>query len=167
MTDAPVGDVAPPAGPAAPPADGTIGPAAGGPAASDRGLTRMAAAIPLLAGLAALAASFALGGSGDVLAAIVTPPDLVRSALVGASVVLGLVLLRRAILRLEAAGGARSDVRATLRAIRLSFLALAAFAAAAGWLLGSALPLVIAGVIAAVDVVETSFLLLIVGRAPD
>ncbi len=138
------------------------------PAAGPRGgMGRAAAVLPLLAGLAALAASFVFGGSEDVLAAIVTPPAIVRSALVGAAVVLGLVLLRRAILRLEAAGGPRSDVRATLRAIRLSFLALAAFAAAAGWLLGSALPLVIAGVIAAVDVVETSFLLLIVGRAHD
>ena len=40
---------------------------------------------------------------------------------------------------------------------------MAAFAAAAGWILGSPLPLVLALVIAGVDVVETSFLLLVVG----
>jgi hypothetical protein len=42
------------------------------------------------------------------------------------------------------------------------FLAVAAFAAAAGWALGHPLPLVVALVIAGVDVLETSFLLLVV-----
>ena len=44
------------------------------------------------------------------------------------------------------------------------FLAAASFTAAAGWLLGEPLPLVIALVIAGVDVVETSFLLLVATR---
>jgi hypothetical protein len=42
------------------------------------------------------------------------------------------------------------------------FLAVAAFAAASGWLLGHSLPLVVALVIAGVDVLETSFLLIVV-----
>jgi hypothetical protein len=49
-----------------------------------------------------------------------------------------------------------------LRGIRLAFLSLAALAAAAGWLLASPLPLVVAAIVAAVDVLETSFLLLVV-----
>jgi hypothetical protein len=50
-----------------------------------------------------------------------------------------------------------------VRGVRYLFLAVAAAAAAAGWLLGEALPLVIALVIAGVDVVETSLLLIVVG----
>jgi hypothetical protein len=49
-----------------------------------------------------------------------------------------------------------------IRAVRLVFLAVAAFAAAAGWLIGHPLPLVVALVIAGVDVLETSFLLVVV-----
>ena len=54
---------------------------------------------------------------------------------------------------------------ALIRGVRLAFLAVAAFAAAAGWALGHPLPLLVALVIAGIDVVETSFLLLVVG--PD
>ena len=50
-----------------------------------------------------------------------------------------------------------------VRAVRLAFLAVAAFAAAAGWALAHPLPLIVAAVIAGIDVVETSFLLLVVG----
>jgi hypothetical protein len=46
--------------------------------------------------------------------------------------------------------------------VRLAFLAVAAFAAAAGWALGHPLPLVIAAVIAGIDVIETSILLVVV-----
>ena len=55
------------------------------------------------------------------------------------------------------------DVPGLVRAVRLAFLAIAAFAAAAGWALASPLPLIVAAVIAGIDVVETSFLLLVVG----
>jgi hypothetical protein len=48
--------------------------------------------------------------------------------------------------------------------VRLAFLGVAAFAAAAGWLVANPLPLVLAAVIAGIDVIETSFLLLVVGR---
>ncbi len=56
-----------------------------------------------------------------------------------------------------------SDVPGLVRGVRYLFLAVAAGAAGAGWLLGEALPLVVALVIAGVDVVETSLLLLVVG----
>ena len=49
-----------------------------------------------------------------------------------------------------------------VRGIRLVFLAVAALAAALGWILGHPLPIVIALIIAGVDVIETSFLLLVV-----
>ena len=48
-----------------------------------------------------------------------------------------------------------------IRAVRLAFLAVAAFAAAGAWLVGSPLLLIVALVIAGVDVLETSFLLLV------
>jgi hypothetical protein len=56
----------------------------------------------------------------------------------------------------------RDDVPGLIRGVRLVFLALAAGAAGAGWILGDALPLIVALVIAGIDVVETSFLLLVV-----
>ena len=71
------------------------------------------------------------------------------------------ILLGRSLGRLAEAG--RDDVPALVRAVRLAFLAVAAFAAAAGWALAHPLPLIVAAVIAGIDVVETSFLLLVVG----
>ena len=79
--------------------------------------------------------------------------------LVGGSVAIAVILLSRGLARL--AGGA-DDVPGLLRGVRLVLLALAAAAAGAGWALGAALPLIVALVIAEIDVVETSFLLLVV-----
>jgi hypothetical protein len=58
-------------------------------------------------------------------------------------------------------GAARGDARALIRSVRMVFLAVAAFAAAAGWFLGSALPIVVALVIGGVDVLETTLLLIV------
>ena len=134
----------------------------------------------LLVGAGAIAAGTALGWDATALAAVVTPPPLVRSALVGLAVAIGVVLLIGALQRLGARADppdgngigdpARADLPRTdppriatmIRGVRLVFLAVAAFAAASGWLLGHPLPLVIALVIAGVDVLETSFLLLVV-----
>ncbi len=55
------------------------------------------------------------------------------------------------------------DIGSMIRGVRLVFLAVAALAAASGWMLGHPLPLVVALVIAGVDVLETSFLLIVVG----
>lgn len=119
--------------------------------------------LPLAAGLATLVVATASGWDARLVEAITSPPALVRAALVAIAVVAGLALLARSVARLADAGP--DDVPALVRAVRLAFLAVAAFAAAGGWMLGHPLPIVVAGVIAAIDVIETSFLLLVVGPA--
>jgi hypothetical protein len=74
--------------------------------------------------------------------------------------VLALVCLMRGLTRLAAG---TNDVPGMVRGVRWVFLAVAALAAGAGWLVGNGLPLVVALVVAGIDVVETSFLLLVVG----
>ena len=126
---------------------------------------------PLAVGLLALAAGTAFGWDAQLVEAIVTPPDLPRAVLVAVAVVGGVALLLAAFRRLADDGtpgmtraervGER-DLPHMVRGIRLVFLAVAAFAASAGWLLGHPLPIVVALIIAGVDVIETSFLLLVV-----
>ena len=115
-------------------------------------------------GLGALAVGAAtlLGSTAGALDAVVHPPPLIRAALVGLSAGLAVVLLTRALTRL--AGGA-TDVPGMVRGVRLLFLALAAAVAGVGWVVGEALPLIVALVVAGIDVVETSFLLIVVGSA--
>ena len=122
---------------------------------------RTSAALALVIGALALVAATMAGSSAGWLDAIVTPPPIVRAALVGGAVALGVILLLRSLARLADAG--TDDAPGLVRAVRLAFLAIAAFAAAAGWALASPLPLLVAAVIAGIDVVETSFLLLVVG----
>jgi hypothetical protein len=126
----------------------------------------------LLVGGLAIGAGTALGWDSTALSAIVTPPPYIRAALVGLSVAVALVLLLGALNRLagddDEAGRASDgqtprDIGAMIRGVRFVFLAVAALAAASGWLLGHPLPLVVALVIAGVDVLETSFLLIVVG----
>lgn len=127
---------------------------------------RIVAVVLLGLGLAVIAGAAVLGRS-DLLQAIVSPPAPVRAVLVGAMAVLAVGLLRAAIDRFRAAADAgplaEVDAIVMLRGIRLVFLCLAAVSAGIGWLVGHPLPLVVAAVIAAVDVVETSFLLLVAG----
>jgi hypothetical protein len=137
---------------------------------------RIAAAAALGLGLLAVAAATLAGRDASWLAGLATPPAVVRAALVGLAVAIGTLLLVRAVIRLggldEVPGGvprtgaatSEPDVRGMIRGVRLAFLALAAFAAAAGWLVAHPLPLIVAAVIAGIDVIETSFLLLVVGR---
>ena len=126
-----------------------------------------------IAGIAALVGGTLLGWNGGLLEALSRPPEVIRAALVGLSAVVTLWLLVEAVRRLEAgrtipAGSASGrDVAALVRGVRLVFLAVAAFSAGAGWLLGHPLPFVIALVIAGVDVLETSLLLLVVAIRPD
>ena len=122
---------------------------------------RLAAAVAIGLGLLAVIGATAAGSSAGLLDTIVRPPALIRAGLVGGSAALAIVLLSRSVGRL--AGGTH-DVRGLIRGVRLAFLAVAAGAAGAGWVLGHPLPLIVAAVIAGVDVVETSFLLLVVGR---
>ena len=123
---------------------------------------RAAAAVAIGLGILAVVLATVAGSSSGVLDALVRPPAIVRAALVGASVVIAVALLGGAVTRLSAG---TSDVRGLIRGVRLVFLAVAAAAAGAGWALGHPLPLVVAAVIAGVDVIETSFLLLVVGRS--
>ena len=128
--------------------------------AADR--PRLGAVVALGLGAIAVVAATVVGWNEGLLNVLVAPPALIRAGLVGGGVALGLVLLTRSVGRLAEAG--ERDVPGLIRAVRLAFLAVAAFAAAAGWAIGHPLPLVIAAVIAGIDVIETSFLLLIVGR---
>jgi hypothetical protein len=128
--------------------------------------------LPLAIGLGVLLAGTAAGWDAGLVQALAAPPALIRAALVGAAVVSGIALLGRAVTRLSAAdpAGARErDLVSLTRGVRLAFLAVAAFSAAAGWAIGHPLPIVIALVIAGVDVLETSFLLLMIAtrRATD
>ncbi len=122
----------------------------------------------LAAGFLALVGGTLLGWSDELLAAIANPPAIVRAALVGACVVGALWCLVQAVRLMDAgrqvpAGslGGR-DLMALVRGVRYVFLAVAALCAAGGWLIGHPLPLVVALVIAGVDVLETTFLLIVV-----
>ena len=118
---------------------------------------------PLLVGVALVAAGSIVGLDPALANAVFQGPILLRAVLTGLAAILGLWLLFSAIGRLAGDDDAAPRSFAEMiRAIRLVFLAIAAFAAAAGWLLGHPLPIVIALVVAGVDVIETSFLLLVV-----
>lgn len=127
--------------------------------------------VPLALGLAALIGGTLLGWRSEVVAAIVAPPPLIRALLAGGAAVVAGALLREALRRIAAgADGGRvaaqlgpGDLAGMIRGVRFVFLAVAAAAASIGWILGHPLPIVIALVIGGVDVVETSFLLLVVG----
>ena len=127
----------------------------------------------LVAGGLALAAGTVLGWNGTLLTEIATPPPLIRAFLVGLAVVGALWCLAEAVRRLEAGRDVPSaalqgrDVAELVRGVRYVFLAVAAVSAAAGWLVGHPLPFVVALVIAGVDILETTFLLLVVALRGD
>jgi hypothetical protein len=116
----------------------------------------------LALGALAVVAATLVGSTAGTLDAIVHPPALIRAALVGVCAGLAVILLSRGLARLASGS---TDVPGLVRGVRLLFLALAAGIAGAGWVLGDPLPLVVALVIAGIDVVETSFLLIVVGGA--
>jgi hypothetical protein len=117
--------------------------------------------VALVLGVVAVVVGSVLGGTGAALDAVVTPPIVVRAALVGASTVVAVALLGRAITALNGGDAPDRDMAMMIRGVRLALLAVAVIAAAAGWLVGHPLLLVVALVIAGVDVVETSFLLIV------
>ncbi len=128
---------------------------------------RSGAAVAIALGFVALIVATVVGWNDGWLDAVVAPPPIARAFLVGLAVAVGVILLLRSVARMSDSGGEGSgqpDVPGLIRAVRLAFLAVAAFAAAAGWGLAHPLPLIVAAVIAGIDVVETSFLLLVVGR---
>jgi hypothetical protein len=124
--------------------------------------------VALVLGVVAVVVGSVLGGTGAVLDIVVRPPIIVRAALVGVSTVVAVALLGRALTALGGGGDAPDrDMATMIRGVRLAFLAVAAIAAAAGWLVGHPLLLVVALVIAGVDVVETSFLLIVARSRRD
>ena len=120
---------------------------------------RIAALGALVLGGTAIAAATLVSQDRARLDSLVHPPTLIRAALVGGSAAIPVILLTRGLIRLAVG---TTDVPGLVRGVRLIFLALAAAAAGAGWAVGDPLPLVVALVIAGIDVVETSFLLLVV-----
>lgn len=123
--------------------------------------------VALVLGVAAVVVGSVVGGSSALVDAVVTPPILVRAALVGVSVVVAVTLLGRALSALGGGDAPDWDMATMVRGVRLAFLAVAAIAAGAGWLVGHPLLLVVALVIAGVDVVETSFLLIVARTRHD
>jgi hypothetical protein len=132
--------------------------------------TRLVGALALIGGIVAIVLAMVVGIAPDMLALVAAPPPIVRAGLAGAAIVIGGRLLVSAVRRIdtsirrEAAPGGRisdADLGRLVRGVRLVFLAAASFTAAAGWILAEPLPLVIALVVAGVDVIETSFLLLV------
>jgi hypothetical protein len=132
--------------------------------------TRLVGALALFGGIVAIVLAMVVGIAPDMLALVAAPPAIVRAGLAAAAIVIGGRLLVSAVRRIdtsirrESAPGGRisdADLGTLVRGVRLVFLAAASFTAAAGWILAEPLPLVIALVIAGVDVVETSFLLLV------
>ncbi len=127
----------------------------------------------VLGGFAILGLGTLAGWNGALMTDLATPPALVRAALVAVMTLAALRLLAEAIARIEAGrhtppGSADArDLAGLVRGIRFVFLSVAAAAAAAGWLLGSPVPIVAALLIAGVDVVETGFLLLVVSLHGD
>jgi len=124
---------------------------------------RLGPALALGIGVLAIVVGTALGLAPAFLDTVVHPPAIVRAALIGGSVAVGVVLLTRGLVALSRG---ETDIRGLIRGVRLAFLAIAAFAAAAGWAIGNPLPLILALIIAGIDVVETSFMLLVVGGGP-
>ena len=82
-----------------------------------------------------------------------------------ASAVAALWLIGRAVAALSGGDSPDRDMTTMIRGVRFVFLAVAALAAAAGWFIGHPLLLVVALVIAGVDVVETTFLLIVARRS--
>lgn len=117
----------------------------------------------LLLGGLALLVGVSVAGQGDLLGRLLEPPIWAAIPLAIAAGLVGFVFAVRAVERL---GSSAAEPRQLIRGVRLLFLAVAAFAAAAGWLLGSAMPVVVGLVIGAVDVIETTALLLVT-RAKD
>jgi hypothetical protein len=115
----------------------------------------------LTLGVAAVIAGTLLGGFEPFLAAVAAPPIPVRAALVGAVTVVALRFLSRALTAMGGSDSPDRDMATMIRGVRFAFLAVAALAAAAGWFVGQPVLLIVALVIAGVDVVETTFLLIV------
>lgn len=146
-------------GPGADAGPGAAPGATAGPPADPAGDRRNSGsqALWLMGGIALVIGATLLGGAG-ALGPLLEPPFPAGLLLGIAVAILGVVVVLRAAARV---GPARNDARELIRAVRLIFVAIGLFAAAAGWIVGSALPIVVGLVIVGIDVIETSFLLLV------
>jgi hypothetical protein len=133
-------------------------------------MSRSSAAAPLLAGVALLFVGALIGLNPGALDAALEGPIVVRLALAAAAGLVGVWYLLSAVNRLvggsdSADGGpTRRPFAEMVRGVRYVFLAVASFAVGSAFVVGHPLPLVIGLIVAAVDVIETSFLLIVGGR---
>lgn len=113
-------------------------------------------------GLLAVVLGTAIGWSEALRWVVLAPALPVRILLGSVALVVGLLLVVSAADRL----GTSAQPRELIRAVRLIFLAVGAFAAAAGWFVASPVPIVAGLVIGGIDVLETSLLLLVTSARP-
>jgi hypothetical protein len=99
-----------------------------------------------------------LAGRTDLVTLLFEPPTPARLLLGPAAALLAIGIGLRATDRL---GDRDGDAPELIRAVRLLFLAVGVGAMAAGWLIGSPVPIVAGLVICGVDVLETTFLLMV------
>ena len=108
-------------------------------------------------GVLAVVAATVAGWSETLQRVLIGPVLPIRLLLGTAALLLGIVLVGRSAERLRAS----REPAELVRSVRIVFLAVAALAAAVGWFIGSPLPILAALVIAGIDVIETSILLLV------
>ena len=98
-----------------------------------------------------------VSGRSDALATVLSPPMPARLLLGIAAFVIAVLVVLNAADRMRT----DQDARGLIRAVRLLFVAVGLFAISVGWFIGSPLPVVAGLVITAIDLLETSFLLLV------
>jgi hypothetical protein len=111
----------------------------------------------LALGLGAIVAAMAAGGVGP-MELLLQPPRIVGVMLGAAAALIALVVVLRATEQMRTSQG---DPRELIRAVRLLFLAVGVGAVSARWFIGSPVPIVAGLVIIGIDVLETTFLLLV------
>jgi hypothetical protein len=112
--------------------------------------------ILLLLGLLGIVA-VTVSGRSDLFTTVLSPPMPARLLLGIAAFIVALLVVLAAADRMRT----DKDPRGLIRAIRLMFVAVGLFAVAVGWFIGSPVPVVAGIVITAIDLLETSFLLLV------
>lgn len=133
-------------------------------------MNRTSAAAPLVAGMALLVVGGLIGLNPGALDVALEGPIVVRLALAAAAGLVGVWYLLSAMSRLVGGtsdpetGPTRRPFAEMVRGVRYVFLAIASFAVGSAFVLGHPLPLIIGLIVAAVDVIETSFLLIVGGR---
>lgn len=110
----------------------------------------------LLVGLLGIVA-VTVSGRSDVFATVLSPPMPARLLLGIAALIVAVLVVLAAADRMRT----DKDPRGLIRAIRLMFVAVGLFAIAVGWFIGSPVPVIAGIVITAIDLLETSFLLLV------